>query len=100
MTAIEKENQTLKGVLPKDYSRPALNKHRQGELVDIISGIHLKPSPPAPLPEVEGGNVPSNAHRNPLPLGEGERSPGEGDIQRRAMDILAPLFVIHSQTPL
>lgn len=36
MTAIEKENPSLKGVLPKDYSRPALDKHRLGELVDII----------------------------------------------------------------
>ena len=42
MTAIEKENPTLKGVLPKDYSRPALDKHRLGELVDIIGNIDLQ----------------------------------------------------------
>lgn len=30
MDAIEKENPTLKGVLPKDYARPALDKHRLG----------------------------------------------------------------------
>ncbi len=41
MTAIEKENPTLKGVLPKDYSRPALDKHRLGELVDIIGNVEL-----------------------------------------------------------
>ena len=41
MTAIEKENPTLKGVLPKDYSRPALDKHRLGELIDIIGNIGL-----------------------------------------------------------
>ncbi len=42
MTAIEKENTTLKGVLPKDYSRPVLDKHRLGELVDIIGNIDLQ----------------------------------------------------------
>lgn len=39
MTAIERENPGLKGVLAKNYSRPALDKHRLGELVDIISKI-------------------------------------------------------------
>ncbi len=42
MTAIEKKNPTLKRVLPKDYSRPALDKHRLGELVDIIGNIDLQ----------------------------------------------------------
>ncbi len=41
MVAIEKENPTLKGVLPKDYSRPSLDKYRLGELIDIISRIGL-----------------------------------------------------------
>jgi type I restriction enzyme M protein len=41
MIAIEKENPTLKGVLPKDYSRPALDKHRLGELIDILGNIGL-----------------------------------------------------------
>ncbi|MBD3805350.1 MAG: SAM-dependent methyltransferase, partial [Thioclava sp.] len=31
----------LKGVLPKDYARPALNKVMLGELIDLISGIAL-----------------------------------------------------------
>jgi type I restriction enzyme M protein len=42
MVAIEKENPTLKGVLPKNYSRPALDKHRLGELVDIIGNVDLQ----------------------------------------------------------
>ncbi|MCK4825418.1 SAM-dependent DNA methyltransferase, partial [bacterium] len=41
MVAIENENSTLKGVLPKDYSRPSLDKHRLGELLDIIGKIGL-----------------------------------------------------------
>jgi type I restriction enzyme M protein len=41
MVAIEKENSTLKGVLFKDYARPTLDKHRLGELLDIIGKIGL-----------------------------------------------------------
>jgi type I restriction enzyme M protein len=41
MVAIEKENPSLKGVLPKDYSRPALDKQRLGELIDLIGTIGL-----------------------------------------------------------
>jgi type I restriction enzyme M protein len=41
MIAIEKCNETLKGVLPKEYARPALNAVMLGELIDLISGIAL-----------------------------------------------------------
>jgi type I restriction enzyme M protein len=39
MLAIENANASLKGVLPKDYNRPALDKIMLGELIDLISGI-------------------------------------------------------------
>ena len=42
MAEIEKENSSLKGVLPKDYSRPALDKQRLGDLVDLMSSISMK----------------------------------------------------------
>src|SRR5208337_3047036 len=41
MLAIEKENPSLKGVLSKDYARPALDKQRLGELIDLIGTIGL-----------------------------------------------------------
>lgn len=41
MLAIEKVNPSLKGVLPKEYARPALNAVMLGELIDLISGITL-----------------------------------------------------------
>jgi type I restriction enzyme M protein len=41
MLALEKVNPSLKGVLPKDYARPALNAVMLGELIDLISGIAL-----------------------------------------------------------
>lgn len=37
MIAIEKENQNLKGVLPKNYARPDLDKTKLGELIDLFS---------------------------------------------------------------
>ncbi len=45
MIAIEKRNESLKGVLPKDYARPALNAVMLGELIDLISGIALGAEP-------------------------------------------------------
>jgi type I restriction enzyme M protein len=45
MVAIEKENPKLKGVLPKDYARPTLDKHTLGELIDIIGSITLTSNP-------------------------------------------------------
>lgn len=41
MVAIEHDNKVLKGVLPKDYARPALDKQRLGELIDLIGTIGL-----------------------------------------------------------
>ena len=41
MDAIERDNPSLKGVLPKDYARPALDKQRLGELIDLIGSITL-----------------------------------------------------------
>ncbi len=41
MVAIERDNPPLKGVLPKDYARPALDKQRLGELIDLIGTIGL-----------------------------------------------------------
>ncbi|MCZ0937611.1 MAG: class I SAM-dependent DNA methyltransferase [Gemmatimonadota bacterium] len=41
MLAIEATNASLKGVLPKDYARPALNKVMLGELIDLVSGIGM-----------------------------------------------------------
>ncbi|MDQ3668176.1 MAG: type I restriction-modification system subunit M [Acidobacteriota bacterium] len=41
MVAIERDNPSLKSVLPKDYARPALDKQRLGELIDLIGTIGL-----------------------------------------------------------
>lgn len=41
MDAIEKENNLLKGVLTKNYSRPELDKTRLGELVTLFTNIEV-----------------------------------------------------------
>ncbi|WP_271397298.1 type I restriction-modification system subunit M [Salinicoccus roseus] len=37
MIAIEKENESLKGVLPKDFARPALDKDKLGGIIDLFT---------------------------------------------------------------
>jgi type I restriction enzyme M protein len=41
MEAVEKDNPSLKGVLPRDYARPALDKTRLGQLIDLVSNIRV-----------------------------------------------------------
>jgi type I restriction enzyme M protein len=41
MAAIERDNASLKGVLPKDYARPGLDKERLGQLINLVSDIAL-----------------------------------------------------------
>lgn len=39
MDAVERDNPTLKGVLPKNYAREALDKRRLGELIDLFTNV-------------------------------------------------------------
>ena len=39
MSGIERDNPALKGVLPKEYARPALDKIRLGRIIDLVSNI-------------------------------------------------------------
>ena len=41
MIAIERDNPALKEVLPKEYARPALDKTRLGQVVDMVSNIKV-----------------------------------------------------------
>ena len=42
MRLIEKENLRLKGILPKNFARPELDKRRLGDVVDLFTNIHMK----------------------------------------------------------
>ena len=37
LTAIERENERLKGILPKNFARPELDKRRLGDVVDLFT---------------------------------------------------------------
>ncbi|MCL4322923.1 MAG: type I restriction-modification system subunit M [Candidatus Thermoplasmatota archaeon] len=41
MDVIERDNPSLKGVLPTNYSRPQIDKQRLGELIDLIGSIAI-----------------------------------------------------------
>jgi type I restriction enzyme M protein len=82
MRAIEKDNESLKGVLPKDYARPALNKLMLGELIDLISGIEMGP------PKSSEGAAPAS----PLTTGEGLGVRGETERSSRSHDILGRVY--------
>lgn len=69
MVAIERDNPRLKGVLPKDYARPGLDKHRLCELIDLIGTIALvQPSDVAQASSRAGsGDVSSPGKRGETP---------------------------------
>jgi type I restriction enzyme M protein len=68
MVAIERDNPRLKGVLPKDYARPALDKHRLGELIDLVGTILLV-SPRSADGEADKAEGTDNSHRSKDILG-------------------------------
>ena len=41
MTAIERDNSSLKGVLPKDFARAGLDKQRLGQIINLVSDIAM-----------------------------------------------------------
>ena len=41
MRLIEKENNRLKGILPKNFARPELDKRRLGNVVDLFSNVQM-----------------------------------------------------------
>ena len=49
MEAVERDNPSLKGVLPKNYAREALDKRRLGELIDLFTNIKFDTASPKDL---------------------------------------------------
>ena len=41
MAAVERDNPALRDVLPRDYARPALDKQRLGQLIDLIGNVRV-----------------------------------------------------------
>ena len=53
MAVIERDNPTLKGVLPKDFGRAGLDKQRLGQIINLVSDIAFS----SPLPLGKGSGV-------------------------------------------
>ena len=89
MVAIERDNPRLKGVLPKDYARPGLDKHRLGELIDLIATIDLIASnQPSPQPSPSG----RGSEESELPSPPGRRAGDEGRPTHRSVDLLGRVY--------
>ena len=41
MVGVERDNPALREVLPRDYARPALDKQRLGQLIDMVTNIRV-----------------------------------------------------------
>lgn len=41
LTAIERENERLNGILPKNFARQELDKRRLGDVVDLFTNIEM-----------------------------------------------------------
>ncbi|HEY2953300.1 MAG TPA: class I SAM-dependent DNA methyltransferase [Verrucomicrobiae bacterium] len=92
MVALERDNPRLKGVLPKDYARPGLDKHRLGELIDLIGTITLITSS-NPRPSDARG---AGGEGTPSPLGR-ERVGVRGEVptprvSHRSVDLLGRVY--------
>jgi hypothetical protein len=76
MAGIERDNPALKGVLPKDYARPALDKERLGQLIagvrSIMGGsagtaLRLDAAAGAPVAAAGGVEIAGRSPRHPPP---------------------------------
>ena len=89
MTAVERDNPQLKGVLPKDFARVGLDKQRLGQIINLVSDIAFdSPRPPGEGPGGEGRS--KQRHAGPririLPLALRQR---RGKERRAVLHALA-----------
>jgi type I restriction enzyme M protein len=104
MSAIERDNPSLKAVLPKDYARPGLDKQRLGQIIGLIANVDLHQPSPQPSPSGRGSqteqadsSVPSTSgmvgERNRAdvcpPSTSGRGAGGEG---RHTQDVLGRVY--------
>src|SRR6266487_2292497 len=93
MVAIERDNPRLKGILPKDYARPALDKNRLGELIDLIGTIELIPREAQSLGSAGASPAQIGALADlPLAAERPSESYGSKTKHHRSKDILGRVY--------
>ena len=73
MDLIERNNESLKGVLPKNYGREDLDKQLLGNVVDVVSNIKVGASTPRP-PTSWDRSMSTSWNNSPSPKAEGAGS--------------------------
>jgi type I restriction enzyme M protein len=89
MTAIERDNPSLKGVLPKDYARPGLDKQRLGQLINLVSDIGLG-SPADRAKDILGRVYEYFLASSPAPKARRAGSSTRRHVVRVLVEMLAP----------
>jgi type I restriction enzyme M protein len=96
MVALERDNPRLKGALNKNYGRADLDKHRLGELIDLIGSIDLSARPPSPQPSPTGrgseDNLPSTSGRGAGGEGRQDAEKQNATASTHSVDILGRVF--------
>jgi type I restriction enzyme M protein len=91
MVAIERDNPRLKGVLPKEYARPALDKHRLGELIDLIGTIQLTGRDASPqASQKSSAEIPTDL--SDLPMAAETPSRPYGTKSHKSVDLLGRVY--------
>ena len=88
MIAIERDNPAPEDVLPKDYARPALDKSRLGQVVDMVSNIKVGGA------EARATDVLGNVYEyflGQVALAEGRKG-GEFDTPRSVVRLLVEML--------
>jgi len=83
MVAIERDNPRLKGVLPKDYAQPALDKQRLGDPIDLIATIELTAARESGASSTAAGD---------RAAGDRAAGEGEGEPSHRSVDLLGRVY--------
>ena len=89
MVAIERDNPSLKGVLPKDYARPGLDKQRLGELIDLVSDIGLGERRPTAPRTSSAASTSTSSPSSPAPRA---RSGGQFYTPRCVVRVLVEML--------
>jgi type I restriction enzyme M protein len=89
MGGIERDNPALKGVLPKDYARPALDKTRLGQLIDLVSNIKVGDQA-SRAKDVLAASTSTSSRSSPAPRARRAASSARRAVVKLLVEMLEP----------